>query len=85
MRQYAAQSDEEFFADERNLYTVLHLLLIAIEAIAAVCSHILAKTAHKAPSSYSDCFEGLENLGMYHLNIVGQPNNHSSVILSGTQ
>ena len=61
---YAAQSDEEFFADERNLYTVMHLLLIAIEAIAAMCSHILAKAARKAPSSYADCFEGLENLGV---------------------
>jgi len=72
VRQYAAQSDEEFFADERNLYTVLHLLLIAIEAIAAVCSHILAKTAHKAPSSYSDCFEGLENLGILDRNLTGR-------------
>jgi uncharacterized protein YutE (UPF0331/DUF86 family) len=41
VRRYTAQSDEEFFTDERNLYTVMHLLLIAIEAIAAICSHIL--------------------------------------------
>lgn len=33
VRQYAAQPDEEFFADERNIYTVMHLLLIAVEAI----------------------------------------------------
>ncbi len=64
VRRYVAQPDEAFFADERNLYTVMHLLLIAIEAIAAIGSHILAKTARKAPSSYSDCFEGLESLGI---------------------
>jgi uncharacterized protein YutE (UPF0331/DUF86 family) len=72
VRQYAAQPDEEFFADERNLYTVMHLLLIAIEAVAAICSHIMAKTAHKAPSSYADCFEGLENLGVLDRNLTGR-------------
>jgi uncharacterized protein YutE (UPF0331/DUF86 family) len=72
VRQYVAQSDEEFFADERNLYTVMHLLLIAIEATAAICNHILAKTARKAPSSYVDCFEGLEALGVLDRNLTGR-------------
>lgn len=71
VRQYVAQSDEEFFADERNLYTVMHLLLIAIEAVAAIGSHILAKTARKAPSSYPDCFEGLESLGILDRTLTG--------------
>lgn len=71
VRQYAALSDEEFFADERNLYTVMHLLLIAIEAIAAISSHLLAKTARKAPSSYAECFEGLEGLGILDRNLTG--------------
>jgi len=72
VRRYAAQSDEEFFADERNLYTVMHLLLIAIEAIAAICNHVLAKTAHKAPSSYADCFGGLETLGVLDRDLTGR-------------
>lgn len=72
VRRYAAQSDEEFFADERNLYTVMHLLLIAIEAVAAICSHIMAKTARKAPSSYPDCFEGLERLGILDRNLTSR-------------
>ncbi len=59
VQQYTALSDAEFFADERNLYTVMHLLLIAIEAAAALCNHLLAKTARRAPVSYAECFEGL--------------------------
>jgi uncharacterized protein YutE (UPF0331/DUF86 family) len=72
VRRYTAQPDEEFFADERNLYTVMHLLLIAIEAIAAICSHIVAKTARRAPSSYADCFKGLENLGVLERSLTGR-------------
>ncbi len=36
----AGLPDAEFWGDERNLYTVLHLLLIAIEATAALCNHV---------------------------------------------
>ena len=60
LQQYTALPDEEFFADERNLYTVEHLLLIAIEAAATLCNHILAKTAKRAPVSYGECFGGLQ-------------------------
>jgi uncharacterized protein YutE (UPF0331/DUF86 family) len=59
VQQYVAVPDDEFFADERNLYTVEHLLLVAIEAAASLCNHILAKTASQAPVSYGECFEGL--------------------------
>ena len=59
VQQYATVPDDEFFADERNLYSVEHLLLVAIEAAASLCNHILAKTASRAPVSYGECFEGL--------------------------
>jgi uncharacterized protein YutE (UPF0331/DUF86 family) len=64
IRTYTAQPDADFFADERNLYTVMHLLLISIESVASICNHLLAKTASKAPASYSECFEGLRELGI---------------------
>lgn len=64
IRHYAALPDAEFFADERNLYTVMHLLLTAIEAVASLCAHILAKTARKSPASHAECFEGLRDLGV---------------------
>lgn len=64
IRSYAAQSDTDFFADERNLYTVMHLLLMSIEGVVSICNHLLAKTARKAPASYGECFEGLRELGI---------------------
>ncbi len=62
IQRYTTLTDAEFFADERNLYTVMHLLLIAIEAVAAICNHILARKAGEAPSSYAECFAGIRDL-----------------------
>ncbi|MGQ9626280.1 MAG: type VII toxin-antitoxin system HepT family RNase toxin [Anaerolineae bacterium] len=72
IHRYAALPDDEFFADERNLYTVMHLLLISIEAVAGLCSHVLAKTARKAPASYADCFEGLRETGILDDDLAGR-------------
>lgn len=59
-----ALSDEEFFADERNLYAVYYLLLICIEGVATICNHLLARLTKTAPASYVECFEGLQDLGI---------------------
>ena len=59
VRTYTALPDDEFFVDERNLLAVMHLLLIAIEAAASLCTHLAAKTAERAPDSYADCFDWL--------------------------
>ena len=45
IRRYASLADGEFWADERNLYTVMHLLLMSIEATGALCSHITVQVA----------------------------------------
>ncbi len=72
IRAYAAQPDADFFADERNLYTVMHLLLICIEAVAGVCNHLLAKTARRSPASYGECFEGLREAGIIDDTLAGR-------------
>ncbi|MFQ5610733.1 MAG: DUF86 domain-containing protein [Anaerolineae bacterium] len=59
IQRYAAQPDAEFWADERNIHTVMHLLLLSIESVAAICNHLMAKVGHRASASYSECFEGL--------------------------
>jgi uncharacterized protein YutE (UPF0331/DUF86 family) len=64
IRRYAALSDAEFFADERNLYTVLHLLLVTIEATSRICAHLLARMAKKTPASFAECMEGMRELGI---------------------
>jgi uncharacterized protein YutE (UPF0331/DUF86 family) len=60
----ASLGDAEFFADDRNLYSVQFLLLVAIEAASALCGHVLARTALIAPASYGECFEGLRDIGV---------------------
>ncbi len=62
IRTYTAQDTATFMSDERNLYTVMHLLLICIEAAAGVCNHLAAKAASAAPGSFAECFEALRNL-----------------------
>ncbi len=62
IRRYAALPDAEFFADERNLLAVLHLLLICIEAVGRICTHLLARAAAKSPASFAECMEGLGEL-----------------------
>ncbi len=64
LRKYTAVPDDAFFADERNGYTVQHLLLVAIEAAAALCNHLVAHTARTAPATYAECFDGLVSIGL---------------------
>jgi uncharacterized protein YutE (UPF0331/DUF86 family) len=72
IQRYAALPDAEFWADERNLHTVLHLLLIALEAMGQLCTHILARAARKAPASYAECMEGLGELGIVDAALSGR-------------
>ena len=64
IREYAAQSDEAFFADPRNLYSVQFLLLLAMEAAASLCGHLMARRGRVAPASYAECLEGLSAIGI---------------------
>jgi uncharacterized protein YutE (UPF0331/DUF86 family) len=63
-RRLAALPDDEFFADPRNVYSVEHLLLVAMEAAAALCTHIMARSARQAPSSYAECLGGMTTAGI---------------------
>lgn len=64
IRSYAALSEEVFWQDERNLFTVKYLLLQAIEATGSICVHVLAKKFQVPVSSYAACFENLEKQGV---------------------
>ena len=72
IRRYASLTDDKFWADERNLYTVMHLLLMSIEATGALCSHITARLARRAPVSYAECFEGLRGLDVLDDELAGR-------------
>jgi uncharacterized protein YutE (UPF0331/DUF86 family) len=64
IRRYAAQTDEAFFADARNLYSVQFLLLVTMEAAASLCNHILARSSRVSPASYAECLDGLHRAGI---------------------
>ncbi len=57
---YANVSDDDFWADERNIYSIKHLLLENIESAGSICAHIAAKRLHLPVSSYGECFACLE-------------------------
>jgi len=64
VKQYAGLSDEQFWADERNLLSVKLLMIQIIEDAIAICSHLMARRGGQGPSSYPECFSGLQRLGV---------------------
>jgi len=61
---YAQLPDKEFWSDERNIYTLKHLLLQCIEAAASVCAHLAAKKLYKPVASFGECFRLLGERGI---------------------
>jgi len=64
IKQYSGLTDEEFWGDERNLYTIKYLILESIEAAASLCSHLVAHYGGQSPSSFPECFETLGRLSI---------------------
>ena len=64
IKQYAGLTDDEFWTDERNLYSIKYLMLESIEAAASLCSHLVAHYGGQSPSSFPECFETLGRLGV---------------------
>ncbi len=55
MEKILSSGKEAFLSDRRNSLALKYLLIQAVEAIADVCQHILAKTKGVACSGYVDC------------------------------
>lgn len=53
-------NEEEFWRDNRNISTIKYNLLIAIEAVGAICVHIIAKLLGKSTSSFGECIDILK-------------------------
>jgi uncharacterized protein YutE (UPF0331/DUF86 family) len=64
IKKYAGLADEVFWADERNIYSIKHLLFESIEAAGSICAHIAAKKLYQAVASFGECFASLEEAGM---------------------
>lgn len=55
MEKILSSRKEAFLSDSRNSLALKYLLIQAVEAIADVCQHILAKSKGIACSGYVDC------------------------------
>lgn len=55
MQKILSAGKEAFLSDRKNSLAVKYLLIEAVEAIADVCQHLLAKTKGVVCSGYVDC------------------------------
>lgn len=72
IRAYIGLPDAEFLTVERNLCSVVHLLLVCIEAVVSVCTPLLAKAARRSPVSYAECFEEQYQMGLQDESLAGR-------------
>lgn len=66
--EYTKIGETNFSKDMRNVFTLRYLLLESIEGCAAICNHILTKMGKIAPAGYTECFKGLEEIGVFDSN-----------------
>ncbi|MBM4135799.1 MAG: DUF86 domain-containing protein [Nitrospira sp.] len=61
IKSITAMEDEVFIKDSKYIYSLRYLLIEAVEAMANICNHILARVAGQVPKGYPDCFEKLSD------------------------
>ncbi len=63
---------EVFLADQKNSLALKYLLIEAVEAIADVCQHLLAKTKGVACEGYVDCIVKTGEKGIISIPLAGK-------------
>ncbi|MEW6675136.1 MAG: DUF86 domain-containing protein [Nitrospirota bacterium] len=53
--------EEVFIKGKKEIYSLRYLLIEAVEAMANICNHILARIIGQVPKGYPDCFEKLSD------------------------
>jgi uncharacterized protein YutE (UPF0331/DUF86 family) len=56
-----AAEEDVFIKEQKEIYSLRYLLIEAVEAMANICNHILARVTSQVPKGYPDCFEKLSN------------------------
>jgi uncharacterized protein YutE (UPF0331/DUF86 family) len=59
IRTIIAIEEEVFLGNSKEIYALRYLLIEAVEAMANMCNHLLARTIGQVPKGYPDCFEKL--------------------------
>ncbi|UCH98570.1 MAG: DUF86 domain-containing protein [Candidatus Aminicenantes bacterium] len=58
-------SKEDFLASPEKVDSAKYNLIVVTEGACDICNHIAAKAGGRSPQSYADCFEILEELGLF--------------------
>ena len=66
MEKILSSGKEAFLSDRKNSLALKYLLIQAVEAIADVCQHLLAKTKGIVCSGYVDCIVKAGENGVIH-------------------
>jgi uncharacterized protein YutE (UPF0331/DUF86 family) len=54
-------TEEIFIKEKKDIFSLRYLLIEAVEAMANICNHILARITGQVPKGYPDCFEKLSD------------------------
>jgi uncharacterized protein YutE (UPF0331/DUF86 family) len=61
IKSITAVEEEVFVKNQKDVYSLRYLLIAAVEAMANICNHILARITGQVPKGYPDCFEKLSD------------------------
>lgn len=64
LNRYALMPKEDYLGDETVVSSAKYQLIVAAEAAQAICNHIVARVAERAPAGYSDCYLILDEQGI---------------------
>ncbi len=64
LKELSGLSEEEFTADKKACYSAAYALMISIEALAGICSHIISSCGIPTPSGMADSFQKLHDSGI---------------------
>ena len=72
MEKILSSGKESFLSDRKNSLALKYLLIQAVEAIADVCQHLLAKTKGVVCSGYVDCIVKAGENGVIQSTLAGK-------------
>ena len=64
LRAYAARGEADFTADGQAVRSARYALVVLVEAAAAVCAHMAARSLGLSPETYGDCFRRCGSAGL---------------------
>ncbi len=61
MKSITAVEKDIFIQEKKDIFSLRYILIEAVESMANICNHILARITGQVPKGYPDCFEKLSD------------------------